>query len=125
MMEGNRHTSILNLSASYLLIWGAFVVSPYSQMFKSAPDLYKPMIEIVRSETFWGAFAIAIGVTSAYLGYRRRPSGSLLMFIAFSLFATLFFLGDLERPAWAAFGVVALFNLLQWRESQWTTFRNG
>lgn len=116
-MTGEKVTTILNLSCVYAILWGIFVVYPGTNTFAISPDLYAPMAQIIPSEVFWGILMIVIGTAALVV---QGSKASLTMTLTFLGFATLFFLGDFERPAWALFGTLAVFNFLQWRAATWT-----
>lgn len=111
-----RHTQIQNLSAWYVLTWGAFVASPLDT-FGHFPDLYAPMRELAAGELFWGLFFTALGLLATgfiYLDYRRAASA--LLGAIFTAFAVLLMLGDHTSPSWVLFALIAVFNFIHWRE---------
>lgn len=120
----DKYFNVLNMSSAYIVLWGIFVISPWTDMFALAPSLYRPMTQIVPYETFWGALAVAAGVVSSILGYKGRPTGLLIMCIVYVLFASLFFIGDLFRPSWTLFAVIAVFNFKLWGKT-WKTSPTG
>jgi hypothetical protein len=123
-MTGERHTTVLNLSCLYAVIWGAFILWPYTETFATQPQLWKPMSQMA-PEAYWGLFFILSGVGAYILDRWKAFAGSLVMFLMFISIAVLFFLGDFERPGWALIGMLAVFNAIQWRAGTWKPTFNG
>ena len=104
---------MLNLSALYAIVWGVFILWPWTDTFPTQPELWEPMRQIAR-ESLWGLFFIVSGFGAFALDrYWGRGAGAAVMFGMFLSIAVLFFLGDFERPGWALIGLLALFNFAQ------------
>lgn len=112
--------NVLNLSAAYAVIFGAYIAWPWTDLFTTGTSLYSPMTEIVSNEAFWGGLMMAAGLTSAIAGWLGYEWPRLVMFVTYTLFSLLFFIGDVQRPGGALFFVMALWNLVQYRAVKWT-----
>lgn len=125
MHRVKEQITVLNLSCVYSFLWGLFIANPYTDNFAANPSLFMPMTELVDSEVFWGGVMMAVGVAGLVLNRWQKKTAPLLMGVFFSFLASLFFLGDLERPGWALIGALAAFNFLSWRVARWTASLNG
>jgi len=114
-MIGNRHFTFELFSAGVLIIWGAFTLNPYDQSFAKNPQLFAPMLFLVNSQIFWGAFFFALGVFGIVLNYRNRGGAAFVMGCVYLFFTSLFIFGDFNSRAWAYYFWIALFNLIHWK----------
>lgn len=114
-MTGEKHLTHQNFSAGVLIIWGVFTISPYDTSFVKNPQLYAAMTFLVESQFFWGVFFASLGAAGVFLNYKRRSAAALMMGIAFTFFASLFFFGDYASRAWAYYAFFAVWNLTQWK----------
>ena len=109
-MDGHKIITVPNLSAAFAGIWGVFCAYPYTSVFAKTPSVFSQMAEL-GSEGFWGVVMITAAAVSAILTFKGyRQGAAVILAIAFTLFSTLYALADLESPAWALWGCIALAN---------------
>ncbi len=105
--------TIQNMTAGFAIIWGGFVANPYTNLFDRTPILYSPMLSLVPYEAFWGGLFILIGLSALIFNwYKQTGISALILSIIYIFFSALYALADLTSPAWALYGLLALFNFL-------------
>lgn len=118
-MTGQRYTTVENLGAAIAVAWGISVGNPTVETFVRNPVLYKPMAEIA-PEIYWACLFASFGAAAIYCSWAdKRQTGTLLMTIVYSLFAVLFFIGDVTSFAWIFYGLFALFNAVHYQKFKW------
>jgi hypothetical protein len=112
-MTGQRIITVPNFSAGWAVIWGMCVMSPWSSVFSSNPKLYAPMLDIIPYEAVWGGFFFATGIATWVLSYFKKPAiGALLLFVAYSLFAGLYYAGDPGSTGSKVYAYAAIVHLI-------------
>lgn len=125
-MSGQKYTSVEMLAALYAVAWGLFIANPLIDSFPRYPNLYKPMLQIVEYESFWGAVASLTGGVAIYFIVKdKKQASAAIVGFMFLAFACLFVVGDLTSPAFILFGLIAIFNLIHWRTLKWKTSQSG
>jgi hypothetical protein len=125
-MTGEKYATIENLSSGIAIIWGIVLLNPYVASFERNPVLFAPMRQIINTEWIWGSIFLALGLLCLFLCFHgRKISAALVLFIFFGFISVLFAVGDITSQAFAIYGLIAVFNLMHWRASHWTRYRNG
>ena len=119
LSRGTVYTTVLHLSCLYAIVYGGYIVWPYTDLFATSTQLYAPMLQIWADETVWGGLMIASGVLAAILEWYGKQAASFVMAAVFLSFSVLFFMGDAERPGGPIFGILAIFNMFQWAANKW------
>ena len=98
-MTGEKIITVPNLCSWLVAVWGAVVLSPYSDVFPKNPTLYGTMTGLVNSEAFWGGLWTSwglIGLVFAILGRPRWTAFS--VFTATMMLSALYFIADPQQP---------------------------
>ena len=101
------------MSSGFSIIWGAWAAWPYTDMFAMNPSLYRPMMDLVPSEAFWGGLILSFGISAiVLLVYGRKGLAALLLGIIFSFFGTMYWQGDFVSPGGALYTFLGVFHLV-------------
>ncbi len=123
-MTGEKYLTIPTFSSGFAIIWGLWVTWPGMDTFARFPKFYAPMLSLVPFEAFWGALFLIAGLVSLYLAiWKSRYIAALILCVVYSLFASLYFLGDPQSPGWVVYGYTSLVHFLLWGANRWKVGR--
>lgn len=103
--------SAIILLGIYTVVWGVWVVSPFWDVFTTAP-LYSAMLGVIPAEWFWGITAIICGLVTVRgavtRSYRALLAGAGVVGWHWFIISILYFIGDWHNTG----GITALFLAL-------------
>jgi hypothetical protein len=112
----------------YAIIWGLFVVSPFTDVFAKNPSIYRPMLTIIPYEIVWGALILVTGIVAElFTRWGQISKACFTISVVFFSFAVLYMKSDYGSPAWGLWGWLAVYNfLIAWeRRGEWKIFQKA
>lgn len=108
--------SLIVVLGVYTIVWGLWIVSPFWDVFTTAP-LYATMASI-STEYFWGAVAIASGLIICRgvfkPSYRNTQLGAFIGFFHWTMIGVLYFVGDWSNTGGITALAFAVYSGLVW-----------